>query len=139
MPVPSIYLCELRAGDELLAVDARSGRSRSVTLGRAKIERRPLLLVQLSLHADGTGAAAGNKTESWSGDIAGNVIVQNAETVRFAMPTTSGTSSSQHGNVAVTSLNRGQHQVLVHRPARDSNGTIARHLGRPVQEFILEQ
>jgi 3-dehydroquinate synthase II len=133
------YLCELRAGDELLAVDARSGRSRSVTLGRAKIERRPLLLVQLSLHADGTGAAAGNKTESWSGDIAGNVIVQNAETVRFAMPTTSGTSSSQHGNVAVTSLNRGQHQVLVHRPARDSNGTIARHLGRPVQEFILEQ
>jgi 3-dehydroquinate synthase class II len=40
----AIYLSEMRAGSRVLAVDVR-GRTRMVTVGRAKIERRPLLLI----------------------------------------------------------------------------------------------
>ncbi len=40
----AIYLSELRAGSRVLAVDVH-GRTRVLTVGRAKIERRPLLLL----------------------------------------------------------------------------------------------
>jgi len=62
------YLSELRAGDEVLAVDAE-GRSRGVIVGRIKMERRPLLLVE----AEASGRRA-------------TAIVQNAETIRFVTP-----------------------------------------------------
>ena len=62
------YLSELRAGDEVLAVDAE-GRARSVIVGRLKIERRPLLLVEAEV--------AGRRFTT---------IVQNAETIRFVTP-----------------------------------------------------
>ncbi|MBH1940433.1 3-dehydroquinate synthase [Mobilitalea sibirica] len=39
------YLSELRAGDEVLAVNA-SGEARAVSVGRIKMERRPLLLIK---------------------------------------------------------------------------------------------
>ncbi len=39
------YLSELRAGMEVLAVSA-GGRARTVTVGRLKIERRPLLMIE---------------------------------------------------------------------------------------------
>lgn len=62
------YLSELRAGDEVLTVDAQ-GHARSVIVGRIKMERRPLLLVEAE--------AAGHRYTT---------IVQNAETIRFVMP-----------------------------------------------------
>ena len=62
------YLSELRAGDEVLAVDSE-GRARSVIVGRLKIERRPLLLVEAEV--------AGRRFAT---------IVQNAETIRFVTP-----------------------------------------------------
>src|SRR5437773_8913592 len=62
------YLSELRAGDEVLVVDAE-GRARSVIVGRLKIERRPLLLVEAEV--------AGRRFAT---------IVQNAETIRFVTP-----------------------------------------------------
>jgi len=62
------YLSELRAGDEVLAVDA-DGRTRDAIVGRVKIERRPLILVEAE--ADGRTAST---------------IVQNAETIRFVAP-----------------------------------------------------
>jgi 3-amino-4-hydroxybenzoic acid synthase len=46
------YLCELTGGAHVLAVDA-SGRTRPVTVGRVKIETRPLLSVE-ALAPDGT-------------------------------------------------------------------------------------
>jgi 3-dehydroquinate synthase II len=39
------YLSELEAGDEVLAVNS-SGNTRSVVVGRVKIERRPLILIE---------------------------------------------------------------------------------------------
>jgi 3-dehydroquinate synthase II len=62
------YLSELRAGDEVLVVD-RDGRARSAIVGRVKVERRPLLLVEAE-------AEGGRFT----------TIVQNAETIRFVTP-----------------------------------------------------
>ncbi len=62
------YLSEIRAGDEILAVDAE-GRSRPVVVGRVKIERRPLVLVEAEVD-----------------DRRYSTIVQNAETIRFVTP-----------------------------------------------------
>ncbi len=59
------YLSELGSGSKLM-VAMPDGQSRVVTVGRAKIERRPLVLVRGEI--DG---------------ISGGVIVQKAETIRF--------------------------------------------------------
>jgi 3-amino-4-hydroxybenzoic acid synthase len=77
------YLSELRSGSQVLAVDAE-GRTRTVTVGRVKIESRPLLsvdltsadgqVVNLMLQDDwhvrvlGPGAAVLNSTELRPGD-----------------------------------------------------------------------
>ncbi len=45
------YLSEVKAGDEVLAVD-RDGNARTVIVGRVKIEKRPLILVEAE--SDGT-------------------------------------------------------------------------------------
>jgi 3-dehydroquinate synthase class II len=47
----AVYLSELRAGSRVLAVDT-AGRTRVVTVGRVKIERRPLLLIEARLKPD---------------------------------------------------------------------------------------
>jgi len=59
------YLSELDSGDEILAVDHK-GNTRTMIVGRLKIEKRPLMLVE---------AKAGNKTIK--------TILQNAETIRL--------------------------------------------------------
>jgi len=62
------YLSELSSGDRVLCVD-HQGRAQEVTVGRVKIERRPLLLLT---------ATAGSATIS--------TLVQNAETIRLTSP-----------------------------------------------------
>src|SRR5262249_49187489 len=47
----ALYLSELRAGGRVLAVDT-AGRTRVVTVGRVKIERRPLLLIEARVKPD---------------------------------------------------------------------------------------
>jgi 3-dehydroquinate synthase II len=63
------YLSELRGGDEVLGVNYR-GETVSLVVGRAKVERRPLLL----LRAAGAGGSA-------------TLILQNAETIRLMKST----------------------------------------------------
>jgi len=58
------YLSELSGGDEALIVDS-AGHTRRVIVGRTKVERRPLLLIEAE--------AAGERYST---------IVQNAETIR---------------------------------------------------------
>lgn len=79
------YLAEVRGGDELLAVDGE-GNTRRVVVGRSKMERRPLLLVEVD---------AGPRKFS--------TIVQNAETIRLVTP---------DGPVSVSDLKVGQ-RVMV--------------------------
>ena len=62
------YLSELAAGDQVLVVD-HSGRTRVAYVGRAKVERRPLLLVR----AKAEGREIG-------------LVLQNAETIRLTAP-----------------------------------------------------
>jgi len=59
------YLSELDSGTEVMVTD-KDGKSRTVIVGRVKIERRPLLLVM----AESASASAG-------------ILVQNAETIAF--------------------------------------------------------
>ncbi|MHB9074827.1 MAG: 3-dehydroquinate synthase II [Desulfobaccales bacterium] len=62
------YLGELKAGDEVLLIN-NQGRTNPAVVGRVKVERRPLMLVQ---------AEAGGR------EIA--TILQNAETIRLTRP-----------------------------------------------------
>ena len=62
------YLSELHTGSQVMVVDAE-GRSRSVLVGRVKIESRPLLLVEVEV--DGQRHS---------------VLLQNAETVCLVAP-----------------------------------------------------
>ena len=62
------YLSELQAGDAVLIVDAR-GTAQAATVGRSKIERRPLLLIEASCEG-----------------VKGSLLLQNAETIRLTGP-----------------------------------------------------
>jgi 3-dehydroquinate synthase II len=62
------YLSELICGDAVLIVDAE-GRTQLAVVGRAKIERRPLLLVQATCEG-----------------VTGSLVLQNAETIRLTSP-----------------------------------------------------
>ncbi len=81
------YLADLKAGDEVMIVDFH-GKSQTAYLGRNKIEKRPMMLIE---------AQAENQPIS--------LVLQNAETIRLVSPDGKATS--------VTSLKPGN-SVLVH-------------------------
>jgi 3-dehydroquinate synthase II len=80
------YLSELKAGEEVLVVD-RKGNMRPTNVGRVKIEKRPLILVE----AEAQGVEI-------------KVILQNAETIHVVTP---------EGSKPVTALKTGD-EVLAH-------------------------
>jgi 3-dehydroquinate synthase II len=102
------YLSELKSGDTVQIVDCKGNR-RVVTVGRIKIERRPLVMVV---------AKVGEGEE-------GSVMLQKAETVRLVKPDST--------PVAATGIKEGD-DLLVHLAARKG-----RHFGGSVDEFILER
>ena len=81
------YLADLKAGDELLLVD-NEGRTQTAYLGRNKIERRPMMLIE----ADADGRPV-------------SLVLQNAETIRLVDP--------QGQAASVTNLKPGD-KVLAH-------------------------
>jgi 3-dehydroquinate synthase II len=86
-----------------------SGGSRSVSVGRVKIERRPMILIAAKLDSH-----------------EGSAVLQNAETIRLVKPDGS--------TAAVTDLKEGD-EVLVHI----AGGAAGRHFGGVVDEFIIER
>lgn len=80
------YLSEISAGDPVLVCD-RNGKTRNASVGRCKVEVRPLLIVT---------ATDGKKTY--------NVVLQNAETIKVVTP---------KGSESVTKLKKGD-RVLAH-------------------------
>lgn len=66
------YLDELKAGSDVLIVDHKGGTSQA-TVGRVKVERRPMLLVEAAL--------SGSEPP-----VRGAVFLQNAETIRLVTP-----------------------------------------------------
>ncbi|MBN2111398.1 MAG: 3-dehydroquinate synthase II [Methanosarcinaceae archaeon] len=81
------YLSELKAGDEVTIVDGE-GKQRTGVVGRVKIERRPLILVEADLN----------------GKIIKNIL-QNAETIKLV--------TKDREPIAVTDLTVGD-EILVH-------------------------
>ncbi|KAG2261286.1 hypothetical protein Bca52824_068365 [Brassica carinata] len=109
------YLSELRTGREVIVVDQK-GKQRTAVVGRVKIEKRPLILVEAKLSAK-------------EDETSFSTILQNAETVALVTPHQ--VNSSGKTAVPVTSLKLGD-QVLI----RLQGG--ARHTGIEIQEFIVE-
>ena len=84
------YLSELETGVEVLVLDIK-GKARRATIGRCKIEKRPMLMIKAKV-----------------GEEVGGIIAQDAETIRFVKP---------DGHlVSVTHLKKGD-SVLVHSKA----------------------
>ena len=104
------YLSELKGGDKILAI-TNKGQVRVVSIGRVKIETRPMLRFELEATKDN------NKIEF-------SCICQNAETVRFI--DRNGIAKS------VVEVKIGE-EILVHI------GPGATHFGTKVKEQILEK
>jgi len=62
------YLADLKAGDEVLLVDSK-GKSQIAYLGRNKIEKRPMMLIEAEAEGEPIG-----------------LVMQNAETIRLVSP-----------------------------------------------------
>ena len=103
------YLCELKAGDKALIVDC-IGNTRIVSVGRAKIEERPMMLVNA-------------KTK---GGIEFTLVMQNAETIRL--------TAKSGAWLSIPRLKKGD-KVLAF-VEEDAQG---RHFGVKVKETIKEQ
>jgi 3-amino-4-hydroxybenzoic acid synthase len=103
------YLSELRSGSRVLAVDVR-GAARVVTVGRVKIESRPLICIEAV-------AVAGNGQDV-------SLFVQDDWHVRIF--------GSDGAVLHSTELKPGDH-LLGHLPAAD------RHVGYAIDEFCLEK
>ena len=85
------YLSELETGSEVLVIDSH-GKARRATVGRSKIESRPMLMIKAQM-----------------GNEIGGIITQNAETIRFVRP---------NGHlVSVTHLKKGDMVLAYSKPA----------------------
>ena len=104
------YLSELKAGDNVLVVNTQ-GETRIVSIGRVKIETRPMLLFELEIEKSGT-------------KIPILTTVQNAETVRLV--------NSDGKAVSSTALKKGD-RIMVHV------GPGATHFGTTIKETIIEK
>lgn len=103
------YLQELASGDAVLVVD-QDGRTSLATIGRVKVEVRPMLLVRA-------------RVDTPDGPREGAVFLQNAETIRLTRP--------GGEPVSVVSLKEGD-EVLVRLD------TAGRHFGMRISEEIKE-
>lgn len=85
------YLSELETGSEVLVINSH-GKARRATVGRSKIESRPMLMIKAQI-----------------GDEVGGIIAQNAETIRFVRP---------NGHlISVTHLKKGDIVLAYSKPA----------------------
>jgi len=100
------YLSELQSGDEV-AIVSRDGSQRMAVIGRLKIERRPFLVVRFQ-----------------NGSTEGQIMAQQAETVRLVSP--------RGDPVSVTELGAGD-EILVRL---DSS---MRHIGQAVPGEVSER
>jgi len=107
-PYKTKYLSEFKAGDKVFVSDVE-GNLRVVSVGRVKIEVRPMILFNLEVE--------GQKVPI-------NCILQNAETIRLV--------NGDGKAVSVVDLKKGD-QVLVHI------GPGATHFGTKIKETIIEK
>ena len=104
------YLSELKGGDQVLVVNTTGGAKR-VTVGRVKIETRPMLRLELEI-------------DKQDKKIRFNYIGQNAETIRLV--------NSVGTPISIVDIKVGD-KVLVHI------GPGATHFGTRIKETIVEK
>ncbi len=104
------YLSELKGGDQVLVVNSTGG-AKKVTVGRVKIETRPMLRLELEIDKRGK-------------KIRINYIGQNAETIRLV--------NSVGTPLSIVDIKVGD-KVLVHI------GPGATHFGIKIKENIIEK
>ena len=116
------YLSELKAGDETLIVNHR-GRTQVAVLGRVKVEKRPLLLVE--------GNTSYTSYECWKRECCKRVkkkeislILQNAETIRLVAP--------DGKPISVVALKKGS-------PVLSYLEEPGRHFGIKIEETVVEK
>jgi len=102
------YLSDLSIGGQVLVSDSH-GAARSAIVGRTKIERRPLLLVEAKAESGGAKAS---------------LILQNAETIRLVTP----------GGSAISVVNLAAGDRILGCALEGG-----RHFGMPVKETIREK
>jgi 3-dehydroquinate synthase II len=105
------YLADLKAGDEVMLVNFQ-GRSQTAYLGRNKIEKRPMMLIE----AEAQGQPI-------------SLVLQNAETIRLVSP--------EGKAVSITSLKPGD-KVLGHIEKAEGPAS-GRHFGMQVDETLIER
>jgi 3-dehydroquinate synthase II len=93
------YLSELKAGDEILISD-REGNVRPAVIGRMKIERRPMMLVEAEVEGERV-----------------KTIVQNAETIRLV---------TTEDSVSISELKAGDEVVVYHQPGGRHFGVLVK-------------
>lgn len=136
-----LYLSEMRAGVEVLAVDVH-GNCRPVTVGRAKIERRPLLCIRARVALDDVTPATRRAIEL------------EREAVLRVTPTGERVTSEPHDCVHINAFVQNdwhvrimgadgkiRHSTLL-RPGDDIMAHVdvpGRHTGLKVTENILEK
>ncbi|TXT63483.1 MAG: 3-dehydroquinate synthase [Promethearchaeota archaeon] len=104
------YLSELKGGERVIVVNTK-GRARIVSVGRVKIETRPMLRFEMVAEKDGQSVPI-------------NCVCQNAETIRLVDP--------EGDAVSVVNLEVGD-KILVHL------GPGATHFGTAIKENIIEK
>ncbi len=102
------YLSEIETGSEVLVLDSK-GMARRATVGRSKIERRPMLMIKA-------------KTD----DEVGGIIAQDAETIRLV-------KSNGH-LVSVTHIKKGDSVLVYSKPAKGRHFGM-----EVSDEYILEK
>lgn len=104
------YLAELKAGDQVFVVDL-NGNLRIVSVGRIKIETRPMRMLKLRLSQK-------------NADEKVIITAQYAETVRLV--------EKNNQFVSITDLNIGDELKIVYGPG-------ATHFGQQIEENIIEK
>lgn len=126
------YLAEVKAGDQVALFSSETGRPsprKAGTVGRCKIEPRPMLMVEF---------ATDGQTEDGP---AATLFLQQAETVRLATLSSSRDAAGakgeasldlRHGRTPVTSIKPGN----ILRVALSSSGT---HIGKRIRSSVTER
>lgn len=110
------YLSELKAGDDVIVTNV-NGNTRIVTVGRVKIETRPMILFKLE-------ADAVDKDGKQNKKIPVNIILQNAETIRVV--------KKDNKPISVVDLKIGDEVIIYLGPG-------ATHFGTTIKENIIEK
>jgi 3-dehydroquinate synthase II len=110
------YLSELKAGDDVIITNVK-GITRIVTVGRVKIETRPMILFKLE-------ADAVDKDGKQNKKIPVNIILQNAETIRVV--------KKDNNPISVVDLKIGDEVIIYLGPG-------ATHFGTTIKENIIEK